>query len=267
MPDMIRPAVTHGSETLSLGDFLAAMRRSRRLRPLLLDAFVEHYLVNRARRAGLTVGDQELQQAADNFRLKNGMASAEQTTQWFQREAITPEDFAAGLERDLLVEKLRRAIADPRVQEVFNANTARFARVRLKRILVGTEAEARQIIDDVANGRATFEDVAREKSLDLVTKQTGGEAGMVRRVDLAGQLGDAVFGAEVGKLVGPVQAGQGFLVFRVEEFLPAVLDEGIKNGLRKEIFDAWLRQELSRSPIQFPLLEALSAGKIPGQQR
>jgi parvulin-like peptidyl-prolyl isomerase len=261
MPDMIRPAVTHGSETLSLGDFLAAMKRSRRLRPLLLDAFVEHYLVQRARRAGLTVGDQELQQAADNFRLKNGMASAEQTTQWFQREAITPDDFAAGLERDLVVEKLRRAIADPRLEQVFNANTARFARVKVKRILVGTEAEARDVIDRVTNGQGTFEDVAREKSLDLVTKQTGGDAGIVRRVDLAAPLGDAIFSTEAGKLVGPIQAGQGFLVFRVEEFLPAVLDEGIKNGLRKEIFDAWLRQELSRSPIQFPLLEALNAGQ------
>jgi parvulin-like peptidyl-prolyl isomerase len=263
MPDMIRPAVTHATETLSLGEFLGAMKRSRRLRPLLLDAFVEHYLVNRARRAGLSVNDQELQQAADNFRLKNGMASAEQTAQWFQREAITADDFAAGLERDLLVEKLRRAIADPRLQDVFNQNTARFARVKLKRLLVATESEARQVIDDVANGRATFEDLARQKSLDLQTKNAGGEAGIVRRVDLAQPLGDAIFGTEAGKLVGPVQAGQGFLVFRVEEFLSAELDEGIKNGLRKEIFDAWLRQELSRSPIQFPLLEALNAGQRP----
>jgi parvulin-like peptidyl-prolyl isomerase len=263
MPDMIRPAVTHGSETLALGDFLAAMKRSRRLRPLLLDAFVEHYLVSRARRAGLSVNDQELQQAADNFRLRNGMASAEQTTQWFQREAITADDFAAGLERDLLVEKLRRAIADPRIQDVFNQNTARFARVKLKRLLVATEAEARDVIDAVANGRSTFEDQAKQRSLDLVTKNVGGDAGIVRRVDLAQPLGDAIFGAEIGRLVGPVQAGQGFLVFRVEEFLPAELDEGVKNGLRKEIFDAWLRQELSRSPIQFPLLEALNAGQRP----
>ncbi len=261
MPDMIRPAVVHGADTLSLGDFLGAMKRSRRLRPLLLDAFVENYLVQRARRAGLSINDQELQQAADNFRLKNGMASAEQTTQWFNREAITSDDFAAGLERDLLVEKLRQTIANPRLQEVFDANTARFARVRLKRILVTTEAEAREIVEDINNNRATFEDTARQKSLDLVTRNVGGEAGIVRRVDLAQQLGDAVFGTEVGKVVGPVQAGQGFLVFRVEEFLPAVLDDGIKAGLRKEIFDAWLRNELSRAPIQFPLLEALAAGQ------
>ena len=263
MPDMIRPAVTHAAETLSLGDFLAAMKRSRRLRPMLLDAFVENYLVNRARRAGLSVNDTELQQAADNFRLKNGMASSEQTSQWFQREAITSDDFAAGLERDLLVEKLRRAIADPRVPEVFNQNTARFARVKLKRILVATEAEARDSIDALANNRSTFEDEAKHKSLDLVTKNVGGDAGIVRRVDLAQPLGDAIFGTETGRLVGPVQAGQGFLVFRVEEFLPAELDEGIRNGLRKEIFDAWLRQELSRSPIQFPLLDALNAGQRP----
>jgi parvulin-like peptidyl-prolyl isomerase len=261
MPDMIRPAVVHGTDTLSLGDFLGAMKRSRRLRPLLLDAFVETYLVNRARRAGLSVNDQELQQAADNFRLKNGMASSEQTQQWFNREAITSDDFAAGLERDLLVEKLRRTISEPRLQEVFDANTARFARVRLKRMVVATEGEAREIIDNIVNGRSTFEEQARQKSLDLITKNVGGDAGIVRRVDLAAQLGDAIFSAEVGKLVGPVQAGQGFLIFRVEEFLPAILDEGIKNGLRKEIFDAWLRNELSRAPIQFPLLEALAAGQ------
>jgi len=228
---------------------------------MLLDAFVENYLVNRARRAGLSVNDAELQQAADNFRLKNGMASTEQTQQWFQKEAITSEDFAAGLERDLIVEKLRRTIADPKLDEVFNANTARFARVRLKRILVATEADALSVIEAINSGNSTFEDQARLKSLDLITKNAGGEAGIVRRMDLAGELGEAVFGAEPGKLIGPVQAGQGFLVFRVEEFLPAVQDDAIKAGLRKEIFDAWLRNELSRTPIQFPLLQALAAGQ------
>jgi len=261
MLDMIRPAVTHGADTISIGDFLGAMKRSRRLRPMLLDAFVENYLVNRARRVGLSVNDLELQQAADNFRLKNGMASTEQTQQWFQKEAITSEDFAAGLERDLIVEKLRRTVADPKLDEVFNANTARFARVRLKRILVATEADALSVLEAINSGNSSFEDQARLKSLDLITKNVGGEAGIVRRMDLAGELGEAVFGAEPGKLIGPVQAGQGFLVFRVEEFLPAVQDDAIKAGLRKEIFDAWLRNELSREPIQFPLLQALAAGQ------
>lgn len=261
MPDLIRPAATHGSETLSLGDFLHAMKRSRRLRPLLLDAFVEHYLVVRARRANITVTDKELQEAADNFRLRNGMASSDQTTAWFQREAITSEDFATGLERDLLVEKLRRAVAEPKVMEVFNANTARFARVRLKRILLVNEPEAREVVEQLTNGKGTFEDVARERSLDLATKAAGGDAGIVRRVDLGSPLGDAIFGAEVGKVVGPVQAGQGFLVFRVEEFLPAELDEAVKTGIRKEVFDNWLRNELSKAPIEFPILQALAAGQ------
>ncbi len=262
MPDLIRPAATHGSEMLTLGDFLGAMKRSRRLRPLLLDAFVEHYLVSRARRANLSVNDKELQQAADNFRLRNGMAGSEQTQQWFQREAITPEDFATGLERDLLVEKLRRSVVtDQRIQDAFNTQTARFARVKLKRILVASEPEAREIVDALSNGRETFEDVARQKSLDLATKANGGDAGIVRRVDLGNPLGDVIFGAEVDKVVGPVQAGQGFLIFRVEEFLAAELDEGVKTGLRKELFDGWLRNELSRAPIEFPLLQTLSAGQ------
>ena len=208
MPDMIRPAVVHGSDTLNLGDFLAAMKRSRRLRPLLLDAFVENYLVNGPAGPDWQSTTRNYSRRPTTSGSRTGWPSAEQTSQWFQREAISADDFAAGLERDLLVEKLRRAIADPRVPEVFDQNTARFARVKLKRLLVATETEARQVIDDVANGRTSFEDAARQKSLDLQTKNAGGDAGTVRRVDLAQPLGDAVFKSEAGKLVGPVQAGR-----------------------------------------------------------
>jgi parvulin-like peptidyl-prolyl isomerase len=260
MPEMIRPVVTHGAFTLPLGDFLKALKRSRRLRPLLLDTFIESYLVDRARRAGLSINDLELQQAADNFRLRNSMSGADQTKQWFQREAITEQDFASGLERDLLVEKLRRSVADPRVQEVFDKQTARFARVKSKRILVASEAEANELLDALNSNQISFEEAARQKSLDLATKNTGGDAGIVRRVDLAANIGDVVFQAEAGKIVGPLPAGQGFLLMKVEEFLPAELDETIRNGLRREIFDAWVRQELSRAAIEFPLLQALSAG-------
>lgn len=261
MPDMIRPAATYGAETLSLGDFLASMKRSRRLRPLLLDCFVETYLVNRARRAGITVNDRELQESADNFRLKNGMAGSEQTQQWFAREAITAEDFAIGLERDIVVEKLRKHVADSRVEEVFNSQTARFARVRLKRLLVATEVDAREAVQQISNGHATFADVVRQKSLDLATKGSGGDVGVVRRADLAPPIGDAIFATMAGNLAGPLAAGQGFLVFLVEEFLPAELDDTIRTGLRREIFDAWLRNELSKGPIEFPLLDLLSAGQ------
>jgi len=264
MPDMIRPAVSHGAETLSLGDFLHAMKRSRRLRPMLLDAFVEAYLITRAKRLNLAVTEADLQKAADEFRMRNGMASAEQTREWFQREAISDADFAAGLERDLIVEKLRRKITDPLVDQAFQANIQRFAKVRFRRVLVGSEGEARDTMDAIASGRSNFEDQARQRSLDLATKNSGGDGGVVRRVDLNQQLGDIIFQAQIGQLLGPIQAGQGFLVLRVEEFLPAEMDDGIRTGLRKELFDNWLRNELSKSPIEFPLMEALNAGQIPG---
>ncbi|WP_020473525.1 peptidylprolyl isomerase [Zavarzinella formosa] len=263
MPDMIRPAVQHGSETLSLGDFLHAMKRSRRLRPMLLDAFVETYLVSRARRSGITVSELELQQAADQFRMRNGMASAEQTREWFLREAISEADFAAGLERDLLVEKLRRSVVDSKVEQAFNANLQRFARVRFRRVLVGSEGEARDTMDAIGSGRSNFDEQARVRSLDLATKNSGGDGGVIRRVDLNEQLANIIFQAEIGQLLGPIQAGQGYLVVRVEEFLPAEMDDGIRNGIRKELFDGWLRNELSKAPIEFPLLEALNAGQIP----
>jgi parvulin-like peptidyl-prolyl isomerase len=173
--------------TLSLRDFLPSLRQRLLLRPLLLEAATEKRVLDAAREQGLTVSAAELQQAADRFRHRHGLTSAQQTQQWLAGEALTAEDFEAGLERELLVAKLRRHLTQPRVAEHFAAHRDRYTSARLRRILVATEGEARELLAQVRDEGADFAELARQHSLDHASRPAGGNL-VVRQSSIDGSL-------------------------------------------------------------------------------
>src|SRR5262249_29928598 len=138
------PAATLGG--VSAHDLLRWLHQRRRLLPLLREAAAEQFLLREVRAAGLTVFDAELQKAADRFRYRHGLTSAEQTRQWLAREGLTADDFEAGLERELLVEKLKHHLTEPRVGDQFAANRSRYARTQLRQLVVASEGIARELL-------------------------------------------------------------------------------------------------------------------------
>jgi hypothetical protein len=97
--------------TLSLPEFLQALRRQGRLAPLLRDALADKLLFETARQAGLTVTEAEFQQAADRFRYRHGLTAADQFHQWLTRGGVSLEEFESSIERDLLRQKLKEHLA------------------------------------------------------------------------------------------------------------------------------------------------------------
>src|SRR5262245_45131889 len=91
-----------GEISLSLSNVLLRLHQRGRLVPLLRETVVEHLLLHQAERAGLAVSVVELQQAADAFRRRHGLASAEQTYAWLAGQRLTMDDLEGVLERDLL---------------------------------------------------------------------------------------------------------------------------------------------------------------------
>ena len=78
----------------------------------------------------------------------------------------------------------------------------------------------------------------------------GGDLGDVHRGELSGPLEDAIFGAEIGAIIGPLRTEHGWHVARVEavaeessipyaEARPAIEAELI-DAARTRAFDAWL---------------------------
>jgi parvulin-like peptidyl-prolyl isomerase len=255
MMDLNLATCTVAGAPLLLRDVLRSLHRRGRLLPLLKEAAAEQVLLQHAAREGLAVSDAELQQAADRFRHRHGLTGAGQTHQWLTREGLTVQDFEAGLERDLLLAKVEGHLTEPQVADRFNAHRDRYARARLRHIVVASEGTARELLAQVADEGRDFGELARAHSLDDASRQAGGSLGTVPRSALPAAIAEAVFRARPGAVVGPVATGRGFALFLVEDLLPADLDEATAALIGRELFDAWLAEQLRDFRIDLSWLE------------
>ncbi len=256
MKDLSWAVASGGGAALSLGDWLAHLKRRGRLVPLLREAALEQFLLERVRLAGLAASPEELQQAADAFRRSHGLTSAEQTQAWLTRQRLSLLDFEDALERDLLIEKLKDHVTRERIPRHFTAHQAAFARARLRLIVVPREDLARELLSQIRDEGRDFAELAREHSLHP-SRADGGRLAPVMRRQLPPAAAQAVFAAREGDVVGPLTAPEGFQLFLVEKLVPAELDAGLAAAIRQELFDAWLAEQLAGARMEFPLLEAL----------
>lgn len=256
MNEKTRVAVSMGGTSLSLEDWLAHLRRRGLILPLLRDALVEQFLVDQAGTAGLSVSTDELQQAANAFRQRHGLASAADTNAWLGKQRLATVDLEEALERDLLRGKLADQVTRDQVAGHFQANQAGYARARLRLILVQREDVARELASQIRDEGGDFAILARGHSLHP-SRANGGQLDLVRRRQFPPASADAVFAAREGAVVGPVATPQGFALFLVEKLLPASLDAELTALIRQELFEAWLGKQLANKDLQTPLAEAV----------
>ena len=256
MNELSSAIVTLGEVALSVSDWLVYLKRGCRLLPLLREAVLDRLIVQRAMEAGLAVTDGDLQQAADRFRLRNGLTGAEQTRAWLSQQGLTQEDFETGLEGNLLREKFKLHLTEPLLAEHFKTHGDSYARARLRLILVAREDLARELAIQIRDEGQDFAELARAHSLHPSRNQ-GGLLGLVMRRQLAAASADAVFAARPGEVVGPLATPKGFQLFLIEALEGPSLDSALVTRIRQELFDAWLRDQFAAHPLDFPLLPSL----------
>jgi parvulin-like peptidyl-prolyl isomerase len=242
--------------TLSLRDGLMRLMQRRQLQPLLREAVLEAFLVQQAGAAGLAVSAEQLQSAADVFRHRQGLNSAEQTNAWLAREGLSVMDLEAVLERDLLVARLREHVTAPLIEAHFAARRNRYDRVRLSQIVVAREDLARELLTQIHQEGREFAELAREHSLHGPSRDRGGELGVYMREQLPPGA-KAVFTAREGDVIGPMSMSDGFHLFHVGATTAAELDGPTTELIRKELFDAWLAERLGAARLELPLLGGL----------
>jgi parvulin-like peptidyl-prolyl isomerase len=260
MTNMKSPAVSLGDVSLSVTDWFVSLRKRGRLQPLLREAVIEQFLVSQARQSGLTVSAEELQQAADAVRRRQGLTSAEQCRAWLAGHGRSVLDFEDALEADLLIVKLTDHLTRERIAAHFAANEAGYAQARLRLILVPREDEAREVLTQLHEEGRDFAELAREHSRHSSRSQ-GGLLGLVRRGQLTSPDAEAAFQAGPGEIVGPLAGREGFSLFLAEARTPAVLDGPTTALIRQQLFAAWLADTLRRVPVDWPLLDLLSGSQ------
>jgi peptidyl-prolyl cis-trans isomerase C len=113
--------------------------------------------------------------------------------------------------------------------------------------LVNTEEEAKNIIQQLAKG-SDFASIAKDKSIDSGSKDSGGDLGWFLPAGMVKSFGDAVVQLEKGNYTPtPIQTEFGWHVIRLEDARdtqPPTFDS-VKNDLRKNLLNLQLDKLVS----------------------
>ncbi|WLR12120.1 peptidylprolyl isomerase PEB4 [Campylobacter jejuni] len=129
------------------------------------------------------------------------------------------------------------------------------ARVQAKHILVATEKEAKDIINELKGSKgkelnAKFSELAKEKSIDPGSKNQGGELGWFDQSTMVKPFTDAAFALKNGTITTtPVKTNFGYHVILKENSQAKgqikfdEVKQGIENGLKFEEFKKVINQK------------------------
>lgn len=250
-------AVVEG-EDLSLHDLLSNLKMKGRLRPLIAEAVLDRMIAHAIKREEIQVGTEELQQAANAFRVRRGLHKAAALQHWLARRGVTPEEFESGLERGLLTRKLAaKVVTQELVDKFFVENRMRFDRAGLAHLVVEKEELANELLTQLREDGADFADLVRKHSLDERSKPAGGRLGVAPRRRLPPVMAAAAFSAQKGEVVGPFKMPRGHVLLKIEEVIPGQLNPRTTAAIRRLLFRQWLRRLVHAAKVQVRLHDHL----------
>lgn len=160
-------------------------------------------------------------------------------------EEVRDDFFQQGIEASGLTEAQVRAIfeADALREQLYDALTADMEhseeQVLARHILVSTEQEAQDVMTALQDGES-FADLARAVTEDTSSAASGGELDWTGRGTFVTEFEDAVFNAEVGAVIGPVETQFGYHIIQVHAREVRPLSDLEFNSKRQSTFTDWL---------------------------
>jgi len=200
-------------------------------------------------REDIEVGSAVIEQAVVDFRLQQQLTDPKVFQDWLARNGTNYEQFHSQITNSFKLEKLKAQVTESRLQEHFIERKVFFDRIVLSRIVVASKELAEELHTQIVEG-ANFEQLAREYST-ADERVANGMMGPVSRGSLPDGLRAAMDAASPGELVGPVEVEKFWAIFRVEQFLPATLeDPQLRQAMQNEVFERWLSEKLQTMTVK-----------------
>jgi parvulin-like peptidyl-prolyl isomerase len=114
-------------------------------------------------------------------------------------------------------------VSPSETEAYFERNRPRYERAerrRARHVLCATEQQAHLVAERARSGEP-FSALAEQFSADPGSRGRGGDLGWLRRGELAGEIEELLFAADVGQIVGPVRSPFGWHVLVVDAMEPA----------------------------------------------
>lgn len=226
-----------GNRTVSAEDIVPLMARYQ-----MLPQFLQELLIDEAI-ADIECTDEEQQKARETFFQQQQLTTPEAQQTWLNHYRMTPDQLQARATRELRIEKYKVARWGPKLESYFLERKGSLDRVIYSLIRTKDLGIAQELYFRISEGEQTFAEVAREYSQGPES-QTDGLIGPVELSVPHPVLGQMLSISQPGQLCPPTRVGEWVVIVRLERFIPAQLDDAMRQRLLNECFQDWIKQQL-----------------------
>jgi len=282
-----RVVATVNGDPITLADFQerlvrAGFKSGKEVEPQvkeeLLNRLVERkMLLREAQRRRIKIGLPDINKRIESFRAEQG----QEVKEVLASQGIDFEKWKNDVWEDLMIERLlardvyRKVNASANeVRKYYQDNAQQFERpeqVRVRQIVVSTEAEAQQVQEQLRKN-PDFAALARERST-APEAERGGDLGYFSRGDMPEEF-NVVFTLPKGGVSGVVKSPYGFHIFKLENKRPAgrVGFEEASPAIREKLtqekqdrrYQQWLKELRSRTKFE---VNYQALGPVAGSER
>jgi parvulin-like peptidyl-prolyl isomerase len=220
------------------------LKREAALKDLYQRVLSQQIISETAEKKGITVTEAEIQAEADRQRHQKHLESSKATFSWLAEQFMTPDDWEAGISDRLLAVKLAQSLFSQEVEKYFIEHQFEFERVLLYQFAVPYFQLAQELLYQIEEHEISFYEAAHLYDLDEQRRLRCGYAGNLYRWRFQPDIAALLLGANLGEVIGPVQSEQSYILYRVEEFIPAKLTPETHQIILDRLFNDWLDHEL-----------------------
>jgi peptidylprolyl isomerase len=238
----MKPIVRIDDEVVGIDQFIKILRLTGQLETILEQFVRERLAVRAAKKRGITVSAEEVQERADQFRRARGLHRATDTNRHLDHLGVSLDEFESFVTDSLYQEKMMEQVCNAKaVEEYFQLNSPKFDSIEVSHIVLETEGKAKEMVSILRDDPECFVEMAQEHSI-AHTRGQGGTLGKLLRGALKTDVEAKVFNAGVGDLIGPFPSSDRsfYEIFRVNAKNPGVLDEDTAAEVRRLLREEWL---------------------------
>ncbi|MGB5771705.1 MAG: peptidylprolyl isomerase [Crocosphaera sp.] len=230
--------------TITDQDILKQIKLSGQV-PEMIEGIVKRTIITEeAEKADIKIETEELQKAADQFRLMNNLHSASDTHQWLEKNLLSVEEFEEMLDFGILSGKLANHLFSDKIEPYFYQNQLDYTEAIIYEVILDDEDLAMELYYAIDEDEMSFWDVAHEYIQDKELRRKGGYLGSVKRQELKPEVSAVVFAANPPQLLKPVMTSQGVHLIFVEEIIEPGLDEKRRYQILADLFSEWLKKQV-----------------------
>ena len=203
---------------------------------LIFDAIEEH---------PFPVNEEQVQSAANEFRIANGLLTVEETQRWLRELRLSVERFQEILTWGIQARKLQAHVTESEEEPYFKAHRQELALIQIFQAGTRTQSVAKQLVKTAQQEgllSATGTLISSRGSQEIA-----GSLAWQRMYELPPMLAHA----SIGTVVGPTKDGSRYWVAEVLGKQEAKLDAETRAVIRASLFQQWLADRRNEANVQW----------------